>query len=477
MLSLCIICDKEFSAERKADELYNHAEDEHGLTREDYDKVDNYVLDGEDEGKEQKVPKPTIVTAEQPPFLICIVCESEFEKGDEERFWSHVSGEHGLSKKEYERIDNLIDEDNVQANSEKGDTNYHRDLSLGDNTEEVPLVMEVENGLEADISILRPPSETRHGVSLLDPEKKGTNLKIRSVSILRRKENSGQSARTVVDGATTKAPSTSGGSLNPVKGNIEISNPRRTILGTASLCTFQCDQCDFSASIWNNMRVHLGEHSKNAEFGSFKPRVLDPIDFVAEAIFYSCKICDKKLLHDQGILAQHIFYSHDISIYDYRKQYGLDSATTKAPAKVKNKGYLGSLVKNNENVEREADATRKQEKRAYGYCENREPKITLKNADKVIEEASTTVNKAQEQLALLREDDEYANGELRDSCEYVCPLKFGAQCRKKFFSADSLFIHVRGDHKVIAQESYFVIFYCIQGISSGHTPEFGRHGI
>ena len=45
---LCIICDKEFSAGQKAAELYSHAEDEHGLSKEDYDKVANYVLDGGD---------------------------------------------------------------------------------------------------------------------------------------------------------------------------------------------------------------------------------------------------------------------------------------------------------------------------------------------------------------------------------------------------------------------------------------------
>ena len=68
---LCIICDKEFSAEQKAEELYSHAEVEHGLSREDYDKVDNYVLEeGEDGGgkKERDAPPPrpaTTVTGTQ----------------------------------------------------------------------------------------------------------------------------------------------------------------------------------------------------------------------------------------------------------------------------------------------------------------------------------------------------------------------------------------------------------------------------
>ena len=47
-IMLCIICDKEFSAGQRAAELYSHAEDEHGLSKVDYDKVANYVLDGGD---------------------------------------------------------------------------------------------------------------------------------------------------------------------------------------------------------------------------------------------------------------------------------------------------------------------------------------------------------------------------------------------------------------------------------------------
>ena len=127
-IMLCIICDKEFSAGQKAEELYSHAEDEHGLSREDYDKVDNYVLEGEGGGgKERDAPPPrptTTGTAEQPPFLLCVVCESEFGKGDEEQFWAHVGGEHGLSKEEYEKIDNLDrveEEEGGQGKSEKGE--------------------------------------------------------------------------------------------------------------------------------------------------------------------------------------------------------------------------------------------------------------------------------------------------------------------------------------------------------------------
>ena len=61
---------------------------------------------------------------EQPPILLCIVCEAEFRKWDEKRFWAHVGGEHGLSKEEYEKIDNLDrveEEEGGQGKSEKGE--------------------------------------------------------------------------------------------------------------------------------------------------------------------------------------------------------------------------------------------------------------------------------------------------------------------------------------------------------------------
>ena len=86
---LCIICDKEFSAvEQIAEDRYSHAEAEHGLSKEDYDKVDNYVLEGDDEGGNQENSRspPSTVDVEQPPnVLLCIVCEVEFRKGEEER--------------------------------------------------------------------------------------------------------------------------------------------------------------------------------------------------------------------------------------------------------------------------------------------------------------------------------------------------------------------------------------------------------
>ena len=61
-----------------------------------------------------------------------------------------------------------------------------------------------------------------------------------------------------------------------------------------------------------------------------------------------------------------------------------------------------------------------------------------------------------------REDEEYANRELSDSCEYVCPLRFDklcrVLCRQRFYSADFLFMHVKGDHKEIAQQSKILTF-------------------
>ena len=64
---------------------------------------------------------------EQPPILLCIVCEAEFGKGDKKRFWAHVGGEHGLTSEEYEMMDNLMEdgdggvEEDVQGRSEKGE--------------------------------------------------------------------------------------------------------------------------------------------------------------------------------------------------------------------------------------------------------------------------------------------------------------------------------------------------------------------
>ena len=110
---------------------------------------------------------------------------------------------------------------------------------------------------------------------------------------------------------------------NTLKSNPEVGghpSPARVEINTQSLCTFQCDRCDFSATAWNKMRVHLGEHNYQEllEEKSSKPRVLDPFQFAVVAKFHKCELCNKKLLQDNGILTQHVLHSHELSIYDYR---------------------------------------------------------------------------------------------------------------------------------------------------------------
>ena len=115
---LCIICEKEFPDNEKPDELYAHAEGEHGLSRVDYDKIDNYVLDGDGEQREKtseiSETRPDDYEASltlAPPLLYCIVCEAEFVKDHEEKFWMHVVADHGLSQEEYKKMDNLMERD------------------------------------------------------------------------------------------------------------------------------------------------------------------------------------------------------------------------------------------------------------------------------------------------------------------------------------------------------------------------------
>ena len=118
---LCIICEKEFADNEKLYELYAHAEREHGLSREDYDKVDNYVLDGDGGEPSEKTSSisetrpadhDAPLTLELAPLLLyCIVCEAEFVKDHEEKFWMHVLADHGLSQEEYKKMDNLMERD------------------------------------------------------------------------------------------------------------------------------------------------------------------------------------------------------------------------------------------------------------------------------------------------------------------------------------------------------------------------------
>ena len=81
--------------------------------------------------------------------------------------------------------------------------------------------------------------------------------------------------------------------------------------------------CAFSARTWSNMRDHLEEHQKgphnNDENESFRSKGPDPSEFVTEAKFHFCLICNKKILQDKGILMEHVFHAHDLSIYDYRR--------------------------------------------------------------------------------------------------------------------------------------------------------------
>ena len=122
---LCIICEKEFGDIEKQHELYAHAEGEHGLSREDYDKVDNYVLDGDGVGTSEKTSSisearradhDAPLTLEVAPLLLyCIVCEAEFIKDHVEKFWMHVVADHGLSEDEYKKMDNLMERDDEDA--------------------------------------------------------------------------------------------------------------------------------------------------------------------------------------------------------------------------------------------------------------------------------------------------------------------------------------------------------------------------
>ena len=313
----CIICDKEFLLHQGhgVEDLYSHAEAEHGLSREDYQKVDEYVLQG-DGGEERPEPED---------LLLCIVCESEFEKGDEERFWKHVSGEHGLSREEYEKVNNLTEDAGGGEMEEKSD----KSEQSSQDPEEVPLVMEVEDGVDTlggrfeptpGVSILRPPSEKRHGVpSSLNPERR-TSSSITKLVLPGQKQLSTEVA---IDRTTAQAPCD--------KSKFDVGNMLRTHDVTASLCTFKCHQssmfqsgrvCVFSARTWSNMRDHLEEHKKgshNDENGSLRSRAPDPSEFVTEAKFHFCLICNKKILQDKGILMEHVFHAHDLSIYDYRR--------------------------------------------------------------------------------------------------------------------------------------------------------------
>ena len=374
---LCIICDKEFLLHQGhgVEDLYSHAEAEHGLSREDYQKVDKYVLQGDGGGEEQ--PETEDLPEEQAPTLLCIVCESEFGKGDEERFWAHVSGEHGLSRVEYEKVDNLMEDGGGGEVEEKSEQ-----LSMGVNqdSEEVPLVMEVEDGVDTPegqfeptpgvVSILRPPSEKRHGVSSsLNPERRTSNSITNGIMLVLPGQKQ-LSTEVAIDRTTARAPCD--------KSKFDVGNMLRTEDVTASLCTFKCHQssnfqsgrmCVFSARTWSNMRDHLEEHKKGPhsdENGSLRSKAPDPSEFVTEAQFHFCLICNKKILQDKGILMEHVFHAHDLSIYDYRR-----------------------WAKEKSSVEPQKPSR----KRVNGYRQTPQPKIVIKDRVLVLEEGSNTMNK------------------------------------------------------------------------------------
>ena len=115
---------------------------------------------------------------------------------------------------------------------------------------------------------------------------------------------------------------------------------------------------------------HLGEHNKkeflNGEIESLKPKAPDPSEFVTEAKFHFCLICNTEILQDKGILMAHVFHAHDLSIYDYRR-----------------------WAKEKKSVEPQKPSR----KRVNGYRQTPKPKIVIKDRVLVLEEGSNTMNK------------------------------------------------------------------------------------
>ncbi len=80
-----------------------------------------------------------------------------------------------------------------------------------------------------------------------------------------------------------------------------------------NLCIFKCTMCYYQSESWPKMFSHLGNHNEGSldKFHS---------DFLLEAVYHKCYICEKGVLCDEELIRRHTKSAHKIFLLDnYRK--------------------------------------------------------------------------------------------------------------------------------------------------------------
>ncbi len=80
----------------------------------------------------------------------------------------------------------------------------------------------------------------------------------------------------------------------------------------ANLCSFKCDQCDFTCRAWNLLKNHV----KLCQGTSSKKRLIAK-NYLLKTVYHPCKLCGKTFLCDRSLIRGHIYGAHDMCAKEY----------------------------------------------------------------------------------------------------------------------------------------------------------------
>ena len=80
-----------------------------------------------------------------------------------------------------------------------------------------------------------------------------------------------------------------------------------------SLCKFSCNLCKYKSHRWHLMRVHMTQKHKTRGKRNAQ-------EFASHVEHFTCKECKKQILHDPGIISNHIRVRFGRNYFDFMEQ-------------------------------------------------------------------------------------------------------------------------------------------------------------
>jgi hypothetical protein len=101
------------------------------------------------------------------------------------------------------------------------------------------------------------------------------------------------------------------GSVHDVKERMrKLQNSSRMEKSVGNFCKFECNQCDFRAFSWIQMKEHFVKQQHGNKINSAP-------DFATEAVLHQCRTCTEKVLCDKFIISLHLRTKHRLSVKQY----------------------------------------------------------------------------------------------------------------------------------------------------------------